>query len=62
MQTTLTAERTRNSWASTTTVLKDKIGRVKMIMNNKLQLRKGTPTVTIRGVIYSIDWSKTEKL
>jgi len=62
MQNILTAERTRNSWASTTTVLRDKNGGIKKIMNNKLQLRKGQPTIEIRGTVYGIDWSKANKL
>lgn len=63
MQTTLTASRERNSWRSVTTILRDEKNRVKKIFNNRLnQPRKGQPTITIRGVIYSIDWSKTNNL
>lgn len=61
--TTLIATRTRFGCRATSTILKDANGAVKKIYNNRLnQPRKGTPTLSINGKEYSIDWTNAEKL
>ena len=60
--TTLYATRQANSWANTSTILRDKNGHTKKIISGLLQPRKGTPTTTVNGEIFLIDWSKCEKL
>lgn len=41
------------------TIYKDKEGKVKHIELSKYQTKIGTPTITIKGVIYEVDWSET---
>jgi len=60
--TTLYATRQVNSWANTSTILRDKNNKVKKIISGLLQPRKGKPTLTVNGKEFLIDWSKCEKL